>query len=232
MNLTNIIGKQVFALYEGEIIGTVCDVVFNRDLTKVSALKMFDQDENEYEIKFSMVKALNDCVIIANRDKLLTYFDKNNKSPMFKPAITEKATRLGKICDCDLTEKGAIKGFITDNNEILEPKYIYLRKNFVYYSKTKLLNRNIYPKKNVASLENIKVNILPFDNKNTDNFVPSKLQFNTDTILGKVAKDTLFGVNNEIIIKANQIISEKTIEDASRHNRLNQLYFIANWNTN
>ena len=128
----------------------------------------------------------------------------------------------------NLTEKGVIKGFITDNNEILEPKYIYLRKNFVYYSKTKLLNRNIYPKKNVASLENIKVNILPFDNKNTDNFVPSKLQFNTDTILGKVAKDTLFGVNNEIIIKANQIISEKTIEDASRHNRLNQLYFIAN----
>ena len=87
------------------------------------------------------------------------YFDKNNKSPMFKPAITEKATRLGKICDCDLTEKGVIKGFITDNNEILEPKYIYLRKNFVYYSKTKLLNRNIYPKKIVTSLENIKVNI-------------------------------------------------------------------------
>ena len=28
---------------------------------------------------------------------------------MFKPAITEKATRLGKICDCDLTEKGVIK---------------------------------------------------------------------------------------------------------------------------
>lgn len=228
MNLTNIIGKQVFALYEGEIVGTICDVVFNRDLTKVSALKMFDQDENEYEIKFSSIKALNDCVILANKDKLLAYFEKANKTPMFKQTITENANTLGKIWDCDITEKGAIAGFITDKNEILEPKNIYLRKNFVYYSKTKLLNKNIHPKKNVANLENIKVNILPFDNKNTDNFVPSKLQFNTDTILGKVAKDTLFGVNNEIIIKANQIISEKTIEDATRHNRLNQLYFIAN----
>ena len=114
MNLTNIIGKQVFALYEGEIVGTICDVVFNRDLTKVSALKMFDQDENEYEIKFSSIKALNDCVILANKDKLLAYFEKANKTPMFKQTITENANTLGKIWDCDITEKGAIAGFITE----------------------------------------------------------------------------------------------------------------------
>ncbi len=228
MNLTNLFGKQVFALYEGEIVGTVYDAIFNKDFTKISSLKMFDEDENEFEIKFTSIKAMNDCIIIANKDKLLNYFEKHKKTPMFKPVITENATSYGKIIDCLIDNKGHIKNFVSSEDIALEPNKLYLRKNFVYYSATKLLNKNIYPKKTIVPLENIKVNILNFDTAQTfDSFVPSKLQYNTDTILGKVAKDTLFGVNNEIIIKANQIISEKTIEDATRHNRLNQLYFIA-----
>lgn len=229
MNLTNIFGKQVFALYEGEIVGTICGAIFNRELTKVSSLKMFDMEENEYEIKFSSIKAMSDCVIIANKEKLLMYLDKPKKTPMFKPVITENAEDLGKIIDCDISQNGQINSFITDKAKKLVSSDIYLRNNFVYYSKVKLLNKNIYPKKNVTSLENIKVNILTFDNKLVnENFVPSKLQYNTDSILGKMAKATLFGVNNEVIIRANQIINEKTIEDATRHNRLNQLYFLAN----
>ena len=62
MNLTNLFGKQVFALYEGEVVGTVCDAIFNKDLTKVSGLKMFDLEENEFEIKFTSIKAMNTYV--------------------------------------------------------------------------------------------------------------------------------------------------------------------------
>lgn len=228
MNLTNLFGKQVFALYEGEIVGTVCGAVFNKDFTKISALKMFDSNEDEFEIKFSGIKAMNDCVIIANKEKLSLFIDKHKNSPMFKQVITEEALNLGKIIDCIIDNKGVVQQFLTNNNLILQPTKVYLRNNFVYYSKIKLLSKNIHPKKSKVDLNNIKVNILSFDESQSfENFVPSKLQFNTNTILGKVAKNTLFGVNNEIIIRANQTISEKTIEDATRHNRLNQLYFIA-----
>ena len=62
---------------------------------------------------------------------------------------------------------------------------------------------------------------------NKENFVPKRVQYNPETIIGKVAKNDLIGINNEIIIKANQVITEKIIKDATKHNRLNQLYFIA-----
>ena len=229
MKLTNLFGKQVFALYEGEIIGTISSAIFNNDLTRVSCLKMFDLEENEFEIKFCSIKAMNDCVIIANKEKLSIYYDKHKKTPMFKPVITEDALNYGKIIDCELEKNGKINAFLTNTNLSLEPTKIYLRKNFAYYSNTKLITKNIYPKKYNVPLEDIKVNILNFDTTpHTENFMPNKLQYNTDSILGKIAKDTLFGINNEIIIRANQIINEKTIEDASRHNRLNQLYFLAN----
>lgn len=229
MNLTNLFGKQVFALYEGEIVGTVSDAIFNRDLTKVAGLKIFDMEENEFEIKFCSIKAMNDCIIIANKEKLQVYIDRQRKSPMFKTVVTESANLLGKIVDCSINEKGAIEAFVTDVKTNLEPSKLYVRKNFIYYSKTKLLSKNIHPKRTLQELENIKVNILNFNpNQKYENFAPNKLQYNANSIIGKIAKDTLFGANNEIIIKANQVINEKTIEDATRHNRLNQLYFLAN----
>lgn len=229
MNLTHLFGKQVFALYEGEIVGTICDAIFSSDLTKVTGLKMFDQDENEYEIKFSKIKAMKDCVVIANKEKLSIFYEKLKKTPLFKPVITENADTLGKVVDCIVGADGTIEHFVTDINSMLEPSKIYLRKRFIYYSEAKFVCKNVCPKKAISSLENIKVNILSFDAKQKyDNFVPNKLQYNAESIVGKTAKATLFGVNNEVIIKANQTISEKTIEDASRHNRLNQLYFLAN----
>lgn len=229
MDLTNLFGKQVFALYEGEIVGTVCDAIFNRDLKQVDFLKVFDAEENEFVIKFASIKAMNDCIIIANKEKLCSFFDKQRPSPLFKQVITENANLYGKIVDCAINENGKVECFLTDTENKLEPSKIYVRKNFIYYSNVKLLNKNVRPKKIKTPLDNIKVNILSFDTQNKyENFVPNKLQYNANAIIGKVAKDTLLGINNEVIIKANQIISEKTIEDATRHNRLNQLYFLAN----
>lgn len=229
MNLTQLFGKQVFALYEGEVVGTISDAIFSSDLSKVIGLKMFDIEENEYEIKFTKIKAMKDCIIVPNREKLGLYYENKTSSPLFKPVISENAEDLGRISGCVIDKDGTIDCYITDQQRKLLPAYIYLRKNFIYYSETKFVCKNVCPKKPVNSLADIKVNILSFDTKSKyDNFVPNKLQYNAQTIVGKTAKATLFGVNNEVIIKANQTISEKTIIDASRHNRLNQLYFLAN----
>ncbi|MBE7074729.1 MAG: hypothetical protein E7376_01960 [Clostridiales bacterium] len=229
MQISNLFGKQVFALYEGEIIGTIIDANFNASFNKVLSLKLFDMEENEFELKINNIKAIGECIILSNKTKLNIFLDRQKKSPMFKPVIDENANLFGKIIDCEIDEKGNVLYYLTDTQTQLSADNIYIRKNFVYYCTNKFVADNLKPRVKVNSLDNIKVNILQFENsKSYDNIVPSKLQYNTDTILGKVAKSNLFGVNNEIIIKANQVINEKTIEDATRHNRLNQLYFIAN----
>lgn len=228
MNLTNLFGKQVFALYEGEIVGTVVDAIYNADYTKVVCIKIFDNDEIEYEIKLKNIKAIDDCIIISNKNKLSVFIGQTKANPLFKDVVDQKAKHYGKIIDCDIETNGNISYFLTDKDNQLTPANLYLRNNFVYYSTEKFIIKNYKPKQKISSLSEINANILNFINKQEKiNFTPNKLQYNPSSLVGKVAKDTLLGLNNEVIIKANQTITQKTLDDATRHNRLNQLYFLA-----
>lgn len=228
MKLTNLFGKQVFALYEGEIVGTIVEANYNIDFTKIMSLKIFDNEEFEYEIKFSNIKAIKDCVIITNKNKLTAYIGKKNQSPIFKQVIDQNATDCGKIIDCEIDSAGKIINYITDTNNSLTPENLYLRNNFAYYCSEKFIAKNLKPKHPKPSPDKISVNILNFEDSQTPtNIIPNKLQFNPRSLIGKIVKDTLLGLNNEVIIKANQMITEKTLTVATRHNRLNQLYFLA-----
>lgn len=228
MKLTKIFGKQVFALYEGEIVGTVAEVDYNIDFSKITSLKIFDNEEVEYEIKFNNIKAINDFVIITNKNKLSPYVGKKNQSPIFKQVIDQNATDCGKIIDCEIDDSGKIINYKTDTNHALVPENIYLRKNFAYYCTEKFIAKNLKPKNPKLSPDKINVSILKLeDAQGSTNIIPNKLQFNPQSLVGKIAKDTLLGLNNEIIIRANQMITEKTLTIATRHNRLNQLYFLA-----
>lgn len=226
MNLTNLIGKQVFAIYEGEMVGTISDIILNNHNSKISALKIFDEEENEYIIKFNNIVKLNELCLISNKTKLSEISEIKKSSYLGKLVVSENAELLGTINDLIFESNGNVSCFITDCGKNLNPKHLTYRKQFVYYCQKKICINNYKPKSKISSsLKDVKVSVLNFDS----NFVlPNKIQFNTDTIIGKTVKDTLFGLNNEIIIKANQIINERIIEDASKHNRLNQLYFLAN----
>lgn len=226
MKLTNLIGKQVYSIYEGEIIGTISGVTFNNLLNKINSFKLFDKDDNDFEIMINNVKAFSDCVVVTNKNKLDFSYQSKDTSPIFKDVIDTKAKMCGKIIDAEIEESGDIINYITDLNFTAKPENIYLRKGFVYYSPTPIKICNYKPKnKKPTSLKDINVTILQKSSQN--NFLPSRATFNTTSILGKVAKNDLYGINNEIIIKCNQIITEKIVTEATKHNRLNQLYYIA-----
>lgn len=225
MKLTELFGKQIFSLYEGELVATISGATFNLALNKIKSFKVFDSEENEFDLSLSDIKAMSDFIIVANKNKLQPYLDFVNKSPMFKMVLNEDAKNLGKIIDAKIDSSGNVLSYITDLNHNLAPENIYIRKDFIYYSLSKIRISNYKPKENTqTSLANIKVSIL---SNNSENFTPKRVQFNPENILGKIAKTDLAGLNNEIIVKANQTITEKTIFDATRHNRLNQLYYIS-----
>lgn len=229
MKLTELYGKQIYSLYEGEILATISGACFSANLNKIKSFKVFDQEENEFSLPIANIKAMSDFVIVSNKNKLDMYLEDTSKSPMFKLVLNNKANSLGKVVDAEINDLGIIDHFITDNNECLKPENIYIRKDFIFYSTTPICISNLRPKKKkIQTLSNINVNILNFEKHySQENFIPKKLQYNPESILGKISKGDLFGLNNELIIKANQTITEKIVSDASRHNRLNQLFYLA-----
>ena len=225
MNIKKIIGKQVFSLYEGELIGTIINVGFNTNYTKINSFTIFNEDDDEFCIPFNSVFAIGDGIIIKNKSKINTYITTNNLSCVFKEVFDENANSFGFINDFVFDKNGNIQKYITNSNIEIFANKINVRKNFVIFFKNTLKVFKYKPKNNKLDLSKIKVKVL---NINQANFLPSKLQYNPQNILGRISKGDLVGLNNEVIIKTNQVITEKTIQDATRHNRLNQLFYLAN----
>ena len=225
MNITELFGKQIYSIYEGEELGTIAGAIFNANLNKIKSFKIFDNYDNEYELLFKDIKSLDTYVLITNKSKLLPYFDIPSKNPFYKEVINSNAKSLGKIVNAQIDNGGNITNFLTETGEVLEPQKIVIRKDFVFYANNKINISHYRPKSKILENSAIKVNLL-FTEQSTK-FTPTKLSFNPNLVLGKTAKSDLFGKNNELIVKANQQITSKTIEDATRHNCLNQLFYIA-----
>ncbi|MBO7527249.1 MAG: hypothetical protein J6T74_05040 [Clostridia bacterium] len=228
MNLKNIIGKKVYSVYEGDTVGTVMSANFNNSFKKISSLIVFDDEDDEYCLPLSSVMAMGDGIIIKNRTKLRDLHEIRNIGIICKEVFDENAKNLGIIDDVEFDLQGNIEKYITNNKTELDPAFVIFRKGFILYSKNKIVISNLRPRKKNIDLKTIKVKVFNIKDIKENSFLPSKLQYNPQSILGKIAKGDLVGLNNEIIIKTNQTITEKTILDATKHNRLNQLYYLAN----
>ncbi len=53
--------------------------------------------------------------------------------------------------------------------------------------------------------------------------LPRRLLANPKSIIGKTAKETIYGLNGEIVVKQNQIITEKIYQKAKKHLKLFEL---------
>ena len=226
MNLSNIIGKQIYTIYEGEMVGTILAANFNYDYKRVIGFTIFNKEDDEFYLPISNIKSIGDFVIISNKTKLQNNIFQTG-SPMYTQILDNDANDCGRIIDIDINNSGVINHYITSNSMQVKPNSTYVRKDFIYYSPNKVFISNYKPRSKKVDPSKIVVKILN-DNESATRFIPSKIQYNPESILGWIAKGDLFGFNNEIIIKTNQTITKKTIDDAIKHNRLNQLYYIAN----
>ena len=227
MNLKNLVGKQIVSIYEGEIVGTIIRANFNTSLTKITGFVVFDEEDDEFFLPMRSVVAMGDCVLIRNKSVLNSVTTWVDIKPLGYNIYDEKANNLGIIEDASVDEKGNILNYFTSLEKEIKPDHLIQRKSFILHCNKKISMSDMRPRRKTY-LEKIKVNVLNTDITQTENFIPSKLKYNPQSLLGKVSKGDLVGLNNELIIKANQSITEKTIQDATRHNRLNQLYYLAN----
>lgn len=227
MNLSNIIGKQIFTIYEGEMIGTILSANFSYDYKKIVGFTTFNNDEDEQYLPIVNIKSIGDFVIVSNKTKLQNSIYQSS-SPLKKQLLDKTAKDCGIIVDVDVSNSGTINNYITSKSMVIKPDNMYFRKDYVYHSPSRVFISNYRPRDKKNDNSKIMVKILDKTDLSTSRFTPSKIQYNPESILGKTAKDDLFGLNNEVIIKTNQTITKRVVDDATKHNRLNQLYFIAN----
>lgn len=208
----------------------------------IETTKIYDTGNNSIVVKNNEAMFLtiseNDCL-------------ENN--PINLNIYTTTGNYLGKLKDVELNNKFETQNFITENNEKINPSQILIvSQNIIVNTKDKQIklcnlkpkikvdktnNKNIItimPKQNqeLKTIETPTIEDVPEENKTNEtkqNFkiynqpTPQKLIGNSNFLIGRKALKTIYGVNNEIIVKKDNIINAKNLDIAKKHSKLIEL---------
>ncbi len=229
MKLSEIIGKQVFDIYNANIIGTIHDACFDEKYKKVLGFYFFDQDENEFYLKNSNIYSYSDYITVRNSSKVSSDFSLVNPlSPIGKNVVGVSGKDYGTLSDVEFDEKYNITNFITNIKSFSPTEILQISSNMVINDEKVKLN-SFKPKtvKSAINLDNLTVTMmrLPDEDTQVQKLMPKKLTVNSDILIGKKLTKDIIGKNNELILKQNQTITAKQLIVAKQHDKLNELFY-------
>lgn len=216
------IGKRVISLDGAKEIGYILDLYFNDDLKFVGYIVIDCETENEFFLPLVEVKAAEEHVVIVNNASLQPLIAENS-NPRFKEIISTDGVSLGKVTDVKMTGK-KVDTLITEKGELKAKHILCQSKNIIIFTKNRKNSKKI--KKNTQKIVNLpKIEIMSAQNVKSAQTLPSRISLSPNMIINKKATQDIFGLNNELIIKKDEIITKKLIEKAKKHNKINYLIF-------
>lgn len=242
--LSEIISKPILNIYSGKIEGIISDAIMDKTLKKITKFKLFDEDEEEYYLETQKIYSMgkNMCVI-KNSEPLnlvLTQsFLENN--PINKKIYSTTGEEIGRITDVEVNEKFEITLLKTEKLSIKPNNILNISENIIVNLENKKIKLNsLKPKipqkrpKNIVSIlpkieeinENTFLKKEPY--KINPNLTPTKVSSNVQFLLGRKVSKTIYGINNEIIIKKDSLINSKNLESAKKHSKLAELTLYSN----
>lgn len=244
--LSEIISKPVLNLYSGKIEGTVKNVNFDECYRKIQSLVIFDEEDEEYTLHTNKIYSIGkNSIVIKNNEALVLSINQETlveKNPINLEVYSTSGNYLGKLIDVELNEKFEVENFITTEQKLTYKQIVNVSQNIIINDSDKQIKLcNLKPKrikqKNVSALN---VTIMPKISdpveEQTNQVVedkkaykintqplPQKAVSNTNFLIGRKALKTIYGINNEIIIKKDTLINAKNLENAKKHSKLVEL---------
>lgn len=239
-NCKDIISHSVLSLYEGELLGVVDKLFFDKKLKKVVELQLIGEDgvklslptKNIYHIgKNAITVRNNQCVEInTETTKLIA-------APINSKAYSIQGEFLGVIGKISFNEKFITTEIELENNTKLNPKFIAScsKNTMIFYNKEDKIDVNRFtPNKNKKVLREKSVdiketkqeqeNLLSTEQKTENSIIEEqKHSLSTDFLIGRICTKDIFNFNNEILIKAHTIINKKNLKDLIKFGKVREL---------
>lgn len=234
--ISALISKKVFSMSEVNQAGYILNLVFDDMLTKLQGFEVVDQEsENTFFLDMKDVVAVGkDCVMIESLSCLKIEFFTANNNPLGKNIYDRFGTYFGRVREVETNGK-TVKKIITNKCEILPKNIKKIGDDFILFSLDKKKKKNkiqqnlekikINNEKNDKFPQIIALNEFPIEEKQNNVLMRNQMRqhLNYSSLLGKIITSDVFGLNNELIARKNEIINKKIIESAKIHNKLNLL---------
>lgn len=227
--ITEIISKPVLCLSCIAAAGTVENAVFDKKLSKIAYLCVFNEKsgETKYLASKNILNAQNNAVTV--------------KSTVFEGYVTPNSPLKAPLYDCEGTLLGIIEDIALDNElktlyvtcggkQIKQEEIISFSPEFAVFAENGIKPRYIKRSRSSCCKDNSKKQQLTDEqteniDKEYDNNNDVPIQLNNivppyNYLIGRKATEDIFDKNKNLIIKKNGIITLKTIDTCRKNNRL------------
>ena len=217
MKVSEIISKQGLCLFENQLNIVIYKPVFSLDLKKIKGFVVFDIEEKEYFLPLTSVHSFGDVFVVKNSGVLKEYIEIDSDI-IGKKVYDTDGRDLGFLVDIEFSLSGDIEYFMTTKKTIEKLNILSIGNNIIVHGEKKL-PKSLKPKLLEVKTENSsKVNIL----ENT--IVPTTVAGNTSILIGRKMTKDIISKNYEVIARKDQVINEKILIVAKKHNKVNQLF--------
>lgn len=224
--LTEIISKKVYCLGSGNGLGYVLNVVFDNSLSRIKSIIVVDDDsELEGDIDVKNIKLCGEYFFVENQNCLFYGGESFSTNPIGKGVFTQNGADCGKIREV-LLNNFKVEAFVTEKLTF-SPKQICVWGNdaiIIGRKKKHLVNAQQKPVFETSQPQQL-VSITASPVIKEAPVMPYRITTDAKNLIGKMATRDIFGLNNEIIIKKFEIITQKKLNDAKKHNKLNILFY-------
>ncbi len=230
---------SVLSLYEGELLGVVDKLYFDKKLKRLICLELIGENDTRLILQTKNIYHVGkNAITVKNNQAVSLKVEDIDLSlcPVGSKAYSIKGEYLGIIKEMNLTDKFITEKFSLDNNSTLDVNNLASsgKNTAIFYDKTDKIDISKFtPTKSPKVFKNTVVQtaqIQPIDNETTQNknVVPvenaNKPNFqNADFLLGRICSKDIFNFNNELLIKAHAIVNKKSLKEIKKYGKLREL---------
>lgn len=245
------LSRPVLSLYEGELIGNVDKLLFDRKLKKLLYLELTSENDTRFLLPTKNIYNVGkNAITIKNNTAVSLKIEDDCYStcPVGSKAFNIKGEFLGVVKEIILTDKYLTDKISFENNLVLSADMIASsgKNTVIFYDKSSKVDvskfvpnkmpkifktkqteiANILPVKNDANKSETE-NTQTLTNVENSNAVPvnataTQIQ-NSDFLLGKICTKDIYNFNNELLIKAHAVVNKKNLKEINRFGKLREL---------
>lgn len=230
MYLSELLQKPILSLYEGELLGNITKVFFDKTHKKIKNFEILNDEEICYGLEPKHIYTIGKhAITIKNKQHLVLSFSENNYEfvlPINVKVYSLQGEYLGVVSDYSITDKYQIENLVLDNQQLISVNEIASCSNnsiVVYYSQEHVNIKSFrYQIKNKTN-SNSKVKVLPKLFASFNKIATTQSSKKENFIVGRICTKDIVDNQQNIIIKQNSTITDQTIALASSKNKLQDL---------
>ncbi len=225
---------SVLSLYEGELLGKVDKLYFDKKLKKLIEIEILSVDGIRHILPTKHIYHIGKNAITVKNNQALTVKIENSQNtncPIGSKAYSISGEFLGVIQEISLNDKYLTEKISLDTNKILEVNQVAScgKTTVIFCEQNKKVDiKKFTPIVAPAELKNDVIqtaSILPSEpEKKEENVIkPSIKETNASFLIGRICTKDIFNFNNEILIKSHGIVNKKNLKEITKYGKLREL---------